>query len=216
MESIYCRTTPKSGILWVQKWSFNMSSALERARTLGMAGLFTVLSLGLASNNNKAFAKLPASPDIEMFADNPGDGGKNDAAKNDGDNQDRVRHKNLSNKSHIEAGGFAASASAKEKGLVIFYAGESQETYTRIIGIANRLYSQGYKVVGVVQGKTDPIATNGKEAVAVFINGGIFGDFDTDLSDKKIERKITECLTTMGYKVAQENTTNPSNDLVAK
>lgn len=88
MESIYCETLPKSGILWVQKWDYYMSNTLEKVRTWGMAGVFTALSLGLVANSNKAYAKLPAS-DIELFAD---DGGKDDPApkKNAPDN-DKIK-----------------------------------------------------------------------------------------------------------------------------
>ncbi len=73
MESIYCRTTPKSGIVAELNRDFEMSSTLEKARrNIKIAGIFTVLSLGMvASNNNKAYAKTPFDNDIELVTDDP-------------------------------------------------------------------------------------------------------------------------------------------------
>lgn len=174
MESIYCRTTPKSGILWVKKWDFNMSSTLERARNIGMAGLFTVLSLGIAANGNKAYSKVPLNADIELVTDDPGE---KDAPSDD----KPVPGKDLRNERY-DVSRFA-SAGLSKKGVVILYCGTDRATFDEIRQGATEARSKGANVIGVIWGQTDPEVADGKDFFAIYAGGQTVRKPDTNTTN---------------------------------
>ncbi|MBZ0098558.1 MAG: hypothetical protein K8F30_05715 [Taibaiella sp.] len=218
MESNCCGTIAKSGILWAQNKDFSMNIGLK-SKIVGSALTIATVFGGVAANSNQAYAKTPFDSDIELFTDvaNPGDGGKDDPApkKTEPKPSRGLEFKNLSKASFVDARGSAGAISREKDGLVILYCGNTREVGDRIKNVLEQLQAEGYKVIGAVKTHTDLAAANGQECFATMIKGTKFGDYYTDLSEKKIRLEIIGCLTTMGYQVAM-TTPPPSNDLVVK
>lgn len=176
MESIYCGTTPKSGIVTAQNKDFEMSSTLEKARrNIKIAGIFAVLSLGMVANSN---AKTPLDNDIELFTDDPG-------AKDAPSGDKPVPGKDLRQRTQTYAE--LKSGQLSSKGVVILYSGTSQDVFEQIRMGAADAKIEGAEVLGVVWGPPSG------EYISYYAGGGIAIKPDGNTTDIRSKVK-NQCI----------------------